>query len=170
MAILLRLIEGTDQRLDRATSHPLRRAPLKACLLQAEGMGCLRAWPDFAANDLATLHALEQPVPATYALYGRDLHRARAAIHSDGLNKSWSVNTLFDVPCLLGRLPAQLHEGLRHRRLDLPEQPVHLREPSKNGPALPALHDELIGQFDTGRPTAVEWEEIAERLELSLLV
>jgi 2-phosphinomethylmalic acid synthase len=44
------------------------------------------------------------------------------------------------------------------------------REPAKDDPALVALHEELLRQFDAGRQTAVEWEEIAELLPGAALV
>jgi 2-phosphinomethylmalic acid synthase len=142
-------------------------APLEAVLLHAAGMGCLPELPDFRAlNDLAALYEeLGEPVPPKYPLYGRDAHRTRAGIHADGLNKFWWMYAPFDVPRLLGR-PLELSftkdsgvAGLvflvkQHTGVEL----------AKDDPALRTLHEELLRQFDAGRQTAVEWEEIEELL------
>jgi len=142
-------------------------APLEAVLLHAAGMGCLRAIPDFhTLNDLAELYEeMGEPVPAKYPLYGRDAHRTRAGIHADGLNKFWWMYAPFDVPRLLGR-PLELSftkdsgvAGL----IFLIRQHTG-RELAKDDPGLQALHEELLRQFDGGRQTAVEWEEIEELL------
>src|SRR5919204_941988 len=142
-------------------------APLEAVLVHAAGMGCLPELPDFRAlNELAELYEeLGEPVPAKYPLYGRDAHRTRAGIHADGLNKFWWMYAPFDVPKLLGR-PLELSftkdsgvAGLiflvrQHTGEELP----------KDDPRLRAVHEELLRQFDAGRQTAVEWEEIEELL------
>jgi citrate (Re)-synthase len=142
-------------------------APLEAVLLHAAGMGVLPELPDFRAlNELADLYEdLGQGVPAKYPLYGRDAHRTRAGIHADGLNKFWWMYAPFDVPKLLGR-PLELSftkdsgvAGL----VFLVKQHTG-EEPAKDDPRLLRVHEELLRQFDAGRQTAVEWEEIAELL------
>jgi len=136
-------------------------------LLHAAGMGCLRELPDFRAlNELVALYdEIGQPVPAKYPLYGRDAHRTRAGIHADGLNKFWWMYAPFDVPRLLGR-PLELSftkdSGIAGL-IFLVKQHTG-QELSKDDPGLRAVHDELLRQFDAGRQTAVEWEEIAEQL------
>jgi isopropylmalate/homocitrate/citramalate synthase len=138
-------------------------APLEAILLHAAGMGCLQATPDFhALNDLAALYEeMGEPVPAKYPLYGRDAHRTRAGIHADGLNKFWWMYAPFDVPRLLGR-PLELSftrdSGIAGLIFLIKQHTG--REPAKDDPRLQSLHDELLRQFDEGRQTAVEWEEI----------
>jgi isopropylmalate/homocitrate/citramalate synthase len=142
-------------------------APLEAILLHAAGMGCLPATPDFhVLNDLAALYEdMGEPVPAKYPLYGRDAHRTRAGIHADGLNKFWWMYAPFDVPRLLGR-PLELSftrdSGVAGLVFLIRQHTG--RELAKDDPALQALHTELLSQFDGGRQTAVEWEEIAELL------
>jgi isopropylmalate/homocitrate/citramalate synthase len=142
-------------------------APLEAVLLHAAGMGCLPELPDFRAlNDLVELYEeIGQPVPAKYPLYGRDAHRTRAGIHADGLNKFWWMYAPFDVPRLLGR-PLELSfakdSGIAGL-IFLVKQHTG-QELAKDDPKLRAVHDELLRQFDAGRQTAVEWEEIAELL------
>jgi isopropylmalate/homocitrate/citramalate synthase len=142
-------------------------APLEAVLLHAAGMGCLSEEPDFhALNELAALYEeMGEPIPAKYPLYGRDAHRTRAGIHADGLNKFWWMYAPFDVPRLLGR-PLELSftkdsgvAGL----IFLIKQHTG-REPAKDDPGVQALHRELLRQFDGGRQTAVEWEEIEDLL------
>lgn len=142
-------------------------APLEGVLLHAAGMGCLPQLPDFRAlNDLVDLyHEIGEGVPAKYPLYGRDAHRTRAGIHADGLNKFWWMYAPFDVPTLLGR-PLELSftkdSGIAGL-IFLVKQHTG-REPAKDDPTLRRVHETLLHQFDAGRQTAVEWEEISELL------
>ncbi len=142
-------------------------APLEAVLVHAAGMGALPELPDFhALNELADLYdALGQGVPAKYPLYGRDAHRTRAGIHADGLNKFWWMYAPFDVPKLLGR-PLELSftkdSGIAGLIFLVKQHTGSERE--KDDPELRRVHDELLRQFDSGRQTAVEWEEISELL------
>ncbi len=105
---------------------------------------------------------MEEPIAPKYPLYGRDAHRTRAGIHADGLNKFWWMYAPFNVPQLLGRaLEVSLtkESGLggliflirQHTGLDLP----------KDDPALQKIYTWLLEEFDNGRQTSVEWEEIA---------
>lgn len=140
-------------------------APLEGVLLHLLGMGYFRApAPDFTAlNDLVDLYAdLGEPVPPKYPLYGRDAHRTRAGVHADGLNKFWWMYAPFNVPDLLGRpLEVSLTKdsgigGLifvmrQHLGLDTP----------KDDPRLQAVYAWLQAEFDNGRQTSVEWEELA---------
>lgn len=148
-------------------------APLEAVLLHAAGMGCLPELPDFRVlNELVDLYEdMGEPVPAKYPLYGRDAHRTRAGIHADGLNKFWWMYAPFDVPRLLGR-PLELSftkdSGIAGL-IFLVKQHTG-RELAKDNPELRRLHAELVRQFDGGRQTAVEWEEIEELLSASSLV
>ena len=138
-------------------------APLEAVLLHAAGMGCLPETPDFRAlNDLAELYEeMGEAIPAKYPLYGRDAHRTRAGIHADGLNKFWWMYAPFDVPRLLGR-PLEISftkdSGIAGLIFLIKQHTG--RELTKDDPGLQALHKELLRQFDSGRQTAVEWEEI----------
>ncbi|MVN89438.1 pyruvate carboxyltransferase [Deinococcus sp. HMF7620] len=140
-------------------------APLEGVLLHLMGLG-LSSGADFTVlNELNSLYEeLGQGVPAKYPLYGRDAHRTRAGIHADGLNKFWPMYAPFNVPALLGR-PLELSltkdSGLAgliflikaHTGTELPKEHAGLR----------ALHAQLSAEFDAGRQTAAEWEEIAER-------
>ena len=147
-------------------------APLEGVLLHAAGMGCLRELPDFhVLNELAALYdELGEPVPPKYPLYGRDAHRTRAGIHADGLNKFWWMYAPFDVPRLLGR-PLELSftkdSGIAGLVFLIKQHTG--RELSKDDPGLQALHAKLLRQFDAGRQTAVEWEEIDELLASAAL-
>ena len=140
-------------------------APLEGVLLHAIGMGLVREpLPDFRAlNDLADLYAgLGAPLPATYPLYGRDAHRTRAGIHADGLNKFWWMYAPFDVPALIGRpLEVSLTRDSGLAGLVFLIRQHTGRELAKDDPELVRVHEELGRQFDAGRQTAVEWEEIA---------
>ncbi|HKG25312.1 MAG TPA: hypothetical protein VKB09_06665, partial [Thermomicrobiales bacterium] len=109
------------------------------------------------------------PLPAKYPLYGRDAHRTRAGIHADGLNKFWWMYAPFDVPRLLGRpLEVSLTKdsglaGLiflikQHRGVEL----------GKDDPRLRALNDEIVGAFDEGRTTGVDWEELQPMVDRAL--
>lgn len=144
-------------------------APLEGVLLHLIGMGYFAEMqPDFKAlNDLVDLYAgMNEPIPPKYPLYGRDAHRTRAGVHADGLNKFWWMYAPFNVPDLLGRpLEVSLTKdsgiaGLifvirQHTGVDLP----------KDDPSLTALYDWMIREFDNGRVTSIEWEELAPRVE-----
>ncbi len=139
-------------------------APLEAVLVHLIGMGYFAGnHPDFAAlNDLAALYTeAGEPLPPKYPLYGRDAHRTRAGIHADGLNKFWWMYAPFNVPALLGRpLEVSLTKDsglagiifLLRQRLGI--------EVHKDDPALNAVHDWMLAEFDGGRQTAIEWEEL----------
>lgn len=144
-------------------------APLEQILLHLIGMGYFSEdRPDFTAlNDLADLYAsMGEALPPKYPLYGRDAHRTRAGIHADGLNKFWWMYAPFDVPRLLGRpLEVSLTKdsglaGLiflikQHLGLDL----------VKDDPRLQSLHARLTADFDAGRQTGIEWEELRPQAE-----
>jgi 2-phosphinomethylmalic acid synthase len=139
-------------------------APLEAVLLHLIGMGYFaKNRPDFVAlNGLASFYEeIGHGLPAKYPLYGRDAHRTRAGIHADGLNKFWWMYAPFDVPKLLGRpLEVSLTKdsgaaGIifllkQHRGLDLP----------KSDPRVQRLLGWVLEQFERGRQTSIEWEEL----------
>jgi isopropylmalate/homocitrate/citramalate synthase len=144
-------------------------APLEAILLHAAGMGYFAdgAAPHFPAlNDLAELYdEMGETIPPKYPLYGRDAHRTRAGIHADGLNKFWWMYAPFDVPRLLGRpLEISLTRDSGLAGLVFVIKQHTGRELTKDDPQIVAIHEELVRQFDAGRQTAVEWEEITELL------
>ena len=119
--------------------------------------------PDFTAlNELVELYEqMGDSLPAKYPLYGRDAHRTRAGIHADGLNKFWWMYAPFDVPSLLGRpLEVSLTKdsGLAGL-IFLARQHLEI-ELDKNDPRLLKLYDELSAQFNAGRQTSIEWEEL----------
>lgn len=147
-------------------------APLEAVLLHAAGMGCLPdGLPDFVAlNDLAALYdELGEPVPPKYPLYGRDAHRTRAGVHADGLNKFWWMYAPFDVPRLLGRpLEVSLTRDSGVAGLIFLIKQHTGRELGKDDPLVREIHQGLMRQFDAGRQTAVEWEEISNRFEVAV--
>jgi 2-phosphinomethylmalic acid synthase len=150
------------------TGERTGNAPLEAVVMHAIGMGLIGdPLPDFhALNDLADLYAeLGRPVAATYPLYGRDAHRTRAGIHADGLNKFWSMYAPFDVPRLLGRpLEVSLTRDSGLAGLVFLIRQHTGRELAKDDPELQRVHAALMEQFDAGRQTAVEWEEVAAML------
>ena len=139
-------------------------APLEMVLLHLIGMGFFPAKrPDFVAlNDLAAFYSeLGHGVPAKYPLYGRDAHRTRAGIHADGLNKFWWMYAPFDVPKLLGRpLEVSLTKdsgvaGIifllkQHRQIN----------PAKGDSRVLALQAWVLAQFEGGRQTSIDWEEM----------
>ena len=140
-------------------------APLEAVLLHLVGMGYFQETPpDFTAlNALVDFYAeIGHGVPPKYPLYGRDAHRTRAGIHADGLNKFWWMYAPFDVPQLLGRpLEVSLTKdsGLAGV-IFLVKQHLGL-ELTKDDPRVRQLHDWVNTQFDAGRQTSIEWEELA---------
>lgn len=139
-------------------------APLEQVILHLIGMGYFpQARPDFTAlNDLAALYAkMGEPLPPKYPLYGRDAHRTRAGIHADGLNKFWWMYAPFDVPSLIGRpLEVSLTKdsGLAGLVFLIKQ---HLGfEPAKDDPGLLEIHAWVMSEFDGGRQTSIEWEEL----------
>jgi isopropylmalate/homocitrate/citramalate synthase len=140
-------------------------APLELVLLHLIGMGYYAdCQPDFTVlNELAELYSrMGQPVADKYPLYGRDAHRTRAGIHADGLNKFWSMYAPFNVPELIGRpLEVSLSKDSGIAGLIFVARQHLRREFSKNDPEIRATHEWMLRQFDEGRQTAVEWEEIA---------
>ncbi len=154
------VINGTSLGKGERTGN----APLEAVLMHLIGMGYYAEnKPDFTAlNALAELYAeMGQPVPPKYPLYGRDAHRTRAGVHADGLNKFWWMYAPLNVPDLLGRpLEVSLSKdsgvaGLvflirQHLGVELP----------KDDPDLLALYGWVMNEFDNGRQTSIEWEEL----------
>jgi len=143
-------------------------APLEQVILHLVGMGYFPdAQPDFIAlNELVTLYTqMGEPIPPKHPLFGRDAHRTRAGVHADGLNKFWWMYAPFNVPELLGR-PLEVSitkesgiAGLiflvrQHTGIELP----------KDDPALNELQAWVLAEFENGRQTAIEWEEIAPRV------
>jgi isopropylmalate/homocitrate/citramalate synthase len=159
-------INGTSLGKGERTGN----APLEAVLMHLIGMGYFQTTqPDFTAlNELVDLYAhMGEPVPPKYPLYGRDAHRTRAGVHADGLNKFWWMYAPFNAPQLLGRpLEVSLtkESGLagliflvrQHTGLNL----------SKDDPRLQKAQAWLLNEFETGRPTSVERDEIAPVLDL----
>ncbi len=145
-------------------------APLEGVLLHLIGLGYFdRAAPDFKAlNDLAALYeAMGEPVPAKYPLFGKDAHRTRAGIHADGLNKFWWMYAPFDVPALLGRpLEVSLTKDSGVAGLIFTVKQHAGRELAKDDPTLLKLHAWMLAEFDQGRQTAIEWEEIRGLVDL----
>ena len=143
-------------------------APIEVLLMHLIGMGYFHEkQPDFTVlNELVDLYAeMGEPVPPKYPLYGRDAHRTRAGVHADGLNKFWWMYAPFNVPQLLGRpLEVSLTKesgiaGLiflirQHTGRDLPKDDPHLQK----------VYAVLLEEFDNGRQTSIEWEELAPML------
>jgi isopropylmalate/homocitrate/citramalate synthase len=140
-------------------------APLELILLHLIGIGYyVDCQPDFTVlNELAELYSrMGQPVADKYPLYGRDAHRTRAGIHADGLNKFWSMYAPFNVPELIGRpLEVSLSKDSGIAGLIFVARQHLRREFRKEDPEIQATHEWMLRQFDEGRQTAVEWEEIA---------
>ncbi len=162
------VINGTSLGKGERTGN----APLEAVLIHLIGMGYFREKkPDFTVlNELVALYAgMGEAVPPKYPLYGRDAHRTRAGVHADGLNKFWWMYAPFNVPQLLGRpLEVSLtkESGLagliflirQHTGLDL----------TKDDPRLQKTYAWLMEEFDKGRQTSVEWEELKLKWENDL--
>jgi 2-phosphinomethylmalic acid synthase len=140
-------------------------APLEGVLLHLIGIGYFaERQPDFTVlNELVELYAqMGEPVPPKYPLYGRDAHRTRAGVHADGLNKFWWMYAPFNVPALLGRpLEVSLTKdsGLGGLVFVLRSH-LHI-DVAKDDPRLQAVYAWLTAEFDNGRQTSVEWEELA---------
>jgi 2-phosphinomethylmalic acid synthase len=146
-------------------------APLEGILMHLIGMGYFaQKQPDFTAlNNLAALYeTMGESIPPKYPLYGRDAHRTRAGIHADGLNKFWWMYAPFNVPHLLGRpLEVSLTKdsglaGLiflirQHLNIDVP----------KDDPELLRIFAWMMAEFDNGRQTSIEWEELEPMIQFA---
>jgi isopropylmalate/homocitrate/citramalate synthase len=161
------VINGTSLGKGERTGN----APLEAVLLHLIGMGYYRdKQPHYPAlNELADLYAeMNEPVPPKYPLYGRDAHRTRAGVHADGLNKFWWMYAPFNVPALLDRpLEVSLtkESGLAGLVFLVRQHTGH--ELSKDNARLQKAYTWLLQEFETGRQTSVEWEEIAPLFDLT---
>lgn len=154
------VINGTSLGKGERTGN----APLEGVLLHLIGMGYFaNGQPDFKAlNALVDLYAeMGEPVPNKYPLYGRDAHRTRAGVHADGLNKFWWMYAPFNVPELLGRpLEVSLTKDSGIAGLIfLIKQHLGV-ELTKDDAGLQALYAWMVTQFDNGRQTSIEWEEL----------
>jgi 2-phosphinomethylmalic acid synthase len=149
-------------------------APLEAVLLHLIGMGYFQERrPDFTAlNELGDLYAgMGEGLPPKYPLYGRDAHRTRAGIHADGLNKFWWMYAPFDVPRLLGRpLEVSLTKDSGIAGLIFLIRQHTGRELAKDDPTVLDLQAEIGRQFESGRQTSIEWEELKPLVEERLCV
>jgi isopropylmalate/homocitrate/citramalate synthase len=140
-------------------------APLELILLNLIGMGYFGAQqPDFRIlNRLVDVYTdLAQPIDEKHPLYGRDAHRTRAGIHADGLNKFWPMYAPFNVAALIGRpLEVSLTKdsGLAGL-IFVVNQQLH-RQLDKSDPVLLEANRWIMQEFDGGRQTAIEWEEIS---------
>jgi isopropylmalate/homocitrate/citramalate synthase len=141
-------------------------APLELVLMHMIGMGFFEEnQPDFAAlNELAEMYtSIGQPIPEKAPLYGRDAHRTRAGIHADGLNKFWWMYAPFDVPRLLRRpLEVSLTKDSGLAGLIFAGHQHSLENLGKDDPRIKRAYDWMLQEFDQGRQTAIEWEEIAQ--------
>lgn len=141
-------------------------APLEQVLVHLIGMGYYDdGAPDFTVlNELTDLYArLGEPVPARYPLFGSRAHETRAGIHADGLAKFWRMYAPFDVPKLLGRsfqVALTQNSGVAGLAFVI-RQHLGVSVP-KDDEGLRTLWAALAAQFDAGRVTAVEWQEIEE--------
>ena len=139
-------------------------APLELILFHLIGMGYYqRPPPDFKVlNELATLYQkMGQPISDKYPLYGRDAHRTRAGIHADGLNKFWWMYAPFDVPRLIGRpLEVSLTKDCGIAGLVFVARQHLQANLEKDNPMIERAHRWMLAQFEEGRQTAIEWEEV----------
>jgi isopropylmalate/homocitrate/citramalate synthase len=139
-------------------------APLELILFHLIGMGYYGPCkPNFKAlNELAKMYwEMGQPLADKYPIYGRDAHRTRAGIHADGLNKFWWMYAPFDVPKLIGRpLEVSLTKDSGLAGLIFVTRQRLQKDFDKDNSMIQRAHQWMQQQFDEGRQTAVEWEEI----------
>jgi citrate (Re)-synthase len=154
------VINGTTLGKGERTGN----APLEGVLSHLIGMGYFaERRPDFTAlNDLVDLYAqMDEPIPPKYPLYGRDAHRTRAGVHADGLNKFWWMYAPFNVPELLGRpLEVSLTKDSGMAGLVFVIRQRLGQDVAKDDPRLLEVYRWLTTEFDNGRQTSVEWEEL----------
>jgi isopropylmalate/homocitrate/citramalate synthase len=158
-------INGTSLGKGERTGN----APLEGVLLHLIGMGYFQEnAPDFKAlNELAALYSeIGEPIPPKYPLYGRDAHRTRAGVHADGLNKFWWMYAPFNVPDLLGRpLEVSLTKDSGIAGLIFLIRQHTGIELAKDDGGLQELYQWMLSEFDQGRQTSIEWEELSPMVE-----
>src|SRR5690606_35152938 len=89
-------------------------------------------------------------------------HRTRAGVHADGLNKFWWMYAPFNVPDLLGRpLEVSLTKDSGLAGLIFLIKQHTGVELAKDDGGLQALYQWMVAEFDQGRQTSIEWEELA---------
>jgi len=148
-------------------------APLEAILMHLMGMGFFaQNAPNFKAlNALAALYqTMGEELPPKYPLYGRDAHRTRAGVHADGLNKFWWMYAPFNVPALLGR-PLEVSltkESGSAGVIFLIRQHLGITL-TKDDPQIMAIQAWVTGEFEGGRQTSIEWEELAALVDATLM-
>ena len=82
-------------------------------------------------------------------------------VHADGLNKFWWMYAPFDVPGLIGRpLEVSLTKDSGIAGLVFVARQRLQKDFDKNSPMIEEAHRWMLRQFDEGRQTAIEWEEI----------
>lgn len=139
-------------------------APLEAVLMHMIGMGYFTQTPPAfpVLNELAEQYAhMGHALAAQYPLYGKDAHRTRAGIHADGLNKFWWMYAPFDVPALLGRaLEVSLTKDSGTAGITFLLKQHTGKDYPKDHPLVSRLNAYVTAQFQAGRVTGIEWEEL----------
>lgn len=146
------------------TGERTGNAPLEAILMHLMGMGY---FPDGsvdlrAVNELAALYAEIGVGPSPkYPLFGADAYVTRAGIHADGLNKFWWMYAPFNAPLLTGReLEVALTKDSGQAGLLFVLNKRLGTELDKTDPRVAKVKTWLDAQWDSGRVSAVEWDEL----------
>lgn len=153
------VISGTTLGTGERTGN----APLEAVLVHLLGMGY---WPEGgvnlpAVNQLVELYDEIGAGPsAKYPLFGSDAYVTRAGIHADGLNKFWWMYAPFNAPLLTGREleVALTKDSGRAGLLFVLNKRLGARE--KTDPRIAQVQCWLDEQWESGRVSAVGWEEL----------
>ncbi|MEM9158460.1 MAG: pyruvate carboxyltransferase [Verrucomicrobiota bacterium] len=148
---------------ERTGNAPLEQIALHLCGMNKFDTNSI----DFTQlGKLAALYeSIGSPISPQHPLFGKDAHRTRAGIHADGLNKNWRMYAPFDVPKILGRpLEISLTKDSGLAGIQFMIRQNTNRVLPKDHPTIIEIDRQLKRQFESGRQTAVEWEELQKLL------
>ncbi|MCX4881496.1 MULTISPECIES: pyruvate carboxyltransferase [unclassified Streptomyces] len=159
------VISGTTLGTGERTGN----APLEAVMVHLLGMGY---WAGTevnlpAVNKLVELYdGIGSGPSQKYPLFGRDAYVTRAGIHADGLNKFWWMYAPFNAPLLTGREldVALTKDSGQAGLLFVLDKRLGLRL-EKGDPRIVELLAWMDEQWDAGRVSAVEWNELEPVVE-----
>ncbi|MFG2527478.1 pyruvate carboxyltransferase [Streptomyces sp. NPDC048516] len=159
------VISGTTLGTGERTGN----APLEAVMVHLLGMGY---WSGArvnlpAVNKLVELYEGIGSGPSQkYPFFGRDAYVTRAGIHADGLNKFWWMYAPFNAPLLTGReLDVALTKDSGQAGLLFVLKKRLGLQLEKGDPRVAEVLAWMGRQWDAGRVSAVEWDELEPVVE-----
>jgi isopropylmalate/homocitrate/citramalate synthase len=151
-----------------STGERTGNAPLEAAVVEYLGLVDRQVPVDTRVlTEIATYmrDVCGVPVPASYPLLGSEFNVTRAGIHADGLLKDEEIYNVFDTERLLGR-PVGVAVNDKSGAAGVAFW-VNQRLGRKGGdrldkhhPAIQAIHDAIMAQYDAGRASSMTQDEM----------